>query len=126
MAISFLLMTAVLRLTASGSHARHTGLVAGLLVAFYIAVESPISGMSMNPARTLASAVPAHLWTAFWLYCTAPSIGMLLAAELHLRRNFRTACAKLHHENNKRCIFCGLTPQGRVERTTIHRERSTR
>jgi PST family polysaccharide transporter len=30
----------------------------------------------MNPARTLASAVPAQLWTALWVYFTAPLIGM--------------------------------------------------
>ena len=39
-----------------------TGLCAGMLVATYITIEAPISGMSMNPARSFASAVPAmHL-----------------------------------------------------------------
>jgi len=41
---------------------------AGILVATYITLEAPFSGMSMNPARTLASALPAQVWTAVWIY----------------------------------------------------------
>jgi aquaporin Z len=86
-----------------------TGICAGALVAAYITFESPISGMSMNPARSFASAVTADLWTAFWIYLTAPAIGMLFAAELRLRLSPRPVrCAKLHHANSRRCIFrCG-------------------
>jgi aquaporin Z len=79
-------------------------------VATYIALEAPISGMSMNPARTVGSAFSAHVWTAWWIYFTAPPLGMLLAAELYLRvRGARAViCAKLHHQNDQRCIFrCG-------------------
>jgi aquaporin Z len=73
----------------------------------YIAVEAPLSGMSMNPARTFASALPAQLWTDYWLYLIAPLSGMLLAAECYVRTNgiHRVLCAKLHHQNNARCIF---------------------
>jgi len=86
-----------------------TGVFAGALVATFITVEAPISGMSMNPARSFASALPADLWTAFWVYLTAPLLGMLLAAELRLRLSGRPViCAKLHHDNPARCIFrCG-------------------
>jgi aquaporin Z len=36
-------------------------------------------------------------------------MGMLLAAQLYVRvKGYRSVgCAKLHHENSKRCIFCG-------------------
>jgi aquaporin Z len=73
-----------------------------------VALEAPLSGMSMNPARTAGSAVWAHDGTALWIYFTAPLLGMLSAAQLHLRRRGRQpdACAKLHHQNEKRCIFC--------------------
>jgi aquaporin Z len=85
-----------------------TGLCAGALVAAYITLEAPISGMSMNPARTFASAVPAQYWASLWLYFTAPLIGMLAGAEAYLRsRSPHIGCAKLHHQNSKRCIFCG-------------------
>ena len=85
-----------------------TELCAGLLVATYITLEAPISGMSMNPARSLASAVPARHWADLWIYFTAPLIGMLSAAEVHLRvrRAPQVGCTELHHENSQRCIFC--------------------
>lgn len=107
--ISFILMSVILHAT-SGRLARFTGVFAGMLVATYIALESPISGMSMNPARSFASAVPAQLLSTLWIYFTAPPLGMLLAAELYVRMMGRSqvACAKLHHQNNKRCIHCGL------------------
>ena len=65
--------------------------------------------MSMNPASTFASAVPAHHWTALWVYFTAPLIGMFSAAEVYVRTrgSHSVTCAKLHHDNDKRCIFCG-------------------
>ena len=64
--------------------------------------------MSMNPARTFGSAFFAGDWTALWIYFTAPLLGMLAAAQLYLARRGRqaVACAKLHHQNSKRCIFC--------------------
>lgn len=111
-AISFGLMTVVLHASNAPRLAPFTGLFAGALVALYISVEAPLSGMSMNPARTLASAVPSAVWTAFWVYATAPALGMLLAAELHHRRGRRVACAKLHHDHVHRCIFrCGYREQ---------------
>lgn len=105
--ISFCLMLTVLVTSNRKDLARYTGVFAGLLVATYITVEAPISGMSMNPARSFASALPAHLWRFLWIYFTAPPLGMLLAAELYVRwRGLQNVfCAKLNHENNKRCIF---------------------
>ena len=108
--ISFGLMTVVLIATNRQNLARFTGLFAGLLIASYISLEAPLSGMSMNPARSFGSAVVAWLWNAHWIYFTAPPMGMLLAAETYLRldRAHGVTCAKLHHQNHKRCIFrCG-------------------
>jgi len=97
--------------------ARATGLFAGLMVATFITFEAPISGMSMNPARTFASAFSAHLWTGLWIYFTAPVIGMLAAVEL--QRMFASAphrlCGKLSHSHRVPCFFtCNcLEPRGR-------------
>ncbi len=115
-AISFGLMTVVLLATNTPRLAPLTGLFAGALVATYISLEAPLSGMSMNPARSFASAVPAALWPALWLYFTAPPLGMLAAAEVYLRlgRARPVLCAKLHHRNDRRCIFrCGYAAAGR-------------
>jgi len=76
-AITFILMTVILHVSNNPRLNRFTGVFTGALVATYITVEAPISGMTMNPARTLASAVPAQHWTALWVYFTAPLIGML-------------------------------------------------
>ena len=104
-AIAFGLMATVLTANASARLMRWTGVCAGVLVALYIAVEAPVSGMSLNPARSVASALPSGIWHGIWIYLAAPPLGMLLAAELHLRRGRRTPCAKLHHDTTGRCIF---------------------
>jgi len=107
MAIAFILMSVVLRVTNTPKLNRYTGLFAASLVMIYISVEAPISGMSMNPARTFGSAFSAANWMAIWIYFTAPPVGMLMAAELYVRWHGRATvlCAKLHHDNQERCIF---------------------
>lgn len=107
MIIAFIQMTMVLNVSNRMNIARYTGLFAGALVAAYIIVESPFSGMSMNPARTFGSAFNARIWNSLWIYFTAPPLGMLLAAESYLRlKGARSVlCAKLHHHNHQRCIF---------------------
>ena len=112
--ISFILMVVILATANSQKLRRYTGLFAGFLVASYITIESPVSGMSMNPARTMSSAVIAQVWTAWWLYFLAPPLGMLAGAEVYLRLygSSRVFCAKLNHATNRRCIFrCGYASQ---------------
>ncbi|MBI3529750.1 MAG: aquaporin [Betaproteobacteria bacterium] len=101
------LMFTVLTVSNRPALNRYTGLFAGVLVALFIVFEAPLSGMSMNPARTFASALPARVWTDAWIYFLAPVAGMLIAAELYLMTRGRSAvlCCKLHHENDSRCIF---------------------
>lgn len=110
--ITFILMIVVLAVSNHARYAHLTGWCAGALVATYIIFEAPFSGMSMNPARTFGSAFPAQLWTAWWIYFTAPLAGMLAAAQVYLvkKRPKVLACAKMHHQNTKRCIFCGKPP----------------
>lgn len=105
--ISFLMMTMVLNVSNSVRIARFTGIIAGALVATYITLEAPLSGMSMSPARSFASAAPGRIWKALWVYFSAPPLGMMLAAQVYLwlRGKHAVFCAKLHHDNDKRCIF---------------------
>lgn len=108
--ISFFMMTMILFTSNSLRISRLTPYLAGTLVAFYIAVESPISGMSMNPARSFASAIVSGNWTAQWIYFVGPPMAMLAAAELFVRTRGLKAvlCAKLNHRGRARCIFdCG-------------------
>jgi aquaporin Z len=112
--ISFVLMTVILVVSNTPRIARWTGVCCGLLVATYITLVAPLSGMSMNPARTLGSATGARTFDSIWIYFAAPLGGMLLAAELYVRiaGARRVYCAKLHHQNRHRCIFrCGWEMQ---------------
>ena len=118
--ITFVLMTVVLTISNDPRKNRFTGLAAGLCVALFITFEAPLSGMSLNPARSLGSATGAMTWNSLWIYFTAPPLGMLLAAEVRLRARglHSILCAKLHHDNHERCIFrcsypvCGPASSG--------------
>ena len=107
LALSFLLMSAILFASNYEVLAPCTHYLAAILVAVYIAFESPLSGMSTNPARTFGPAFYGSYWHALWIYFIAPPMGMLGAAEFFLLARERKGpyCAKLHHRNGKRCIF---------------------
>jgi aquaporin Z len=82
LAMTSVLMTAVLAAARSDTWRPRSGVIAAACVAIFITVEAPVSGMSLNPARTLASAVWAGEFTGLWLYFLAPALGMLLGAEI--------------------------------------------
>jgi aquaporin Z len=92
-----------------------SSLFAGALIFLYITFEAPLSGMSMNPARSAASAIGAARGDSLWIYFLAPLLGMELAAEARRARKGRVLCAKLHHENGQRCIFrCAYAQLGKA------------
>ena len=117
-AISFLLIAIILNVSNSRRMTRYTPWVAGFLIASYISIESPFSGMSMNPARTIGSALPAGVWTAHLGLFPRPVLAMFSQANSyrHFRGAHRVFCAKYHHHNDKRCIF-------RCNYGAIHNER---
>ncbi len=103
--ISFLTLSILLAVSAQPATMRATGLVAGGIILLNIAFEAPLSGMSMNPARSLGPALIAGDSSSLWIYLLVPPVGMLLAAELH-RVLATPGCAKLNHSARVRCIFC--------------------
>lgn len=118
-AIAFGLITVVLTLSNHPTLHVWTPVVVGVLVGTYIFVEAPLSGMSLNPARSFAPALVAGAWRALWIYFAAPPLGMLLAAQsyLALAGRERIHCAKFHHANDARCVvfrcrFGELVPNG--------------
>ena len=113
--ISFCLMSVVL-VVSNSRHMRVTGLVAGALVAIYIVIEAPVSGMSMNPARSFAPALLSGSFQSLWIYFTAPPLGMTAAAALFVRRHGLHAvlCAKLNHAGTAACIFRCRMDAGRA------------
>jgi len=107
--ISFVMMLVVLTASNQRRVAPFTGVIVAMLIATFIALEAPLSGMSMNPARSLGPDVVGDMWRGLWIYFVAPPFGMLAAAETFLRVRGRLAvrCAKLHHDRGP-CIFnCG-------------------
>jgi aquaporin Z len=110
--IAFILMSTILWVGGKPRLMNLTGAFAGLFVFLCICFEAPLSGFSMNPARTFASAVVSGSWTGLWIYLIAPPAGMLSAA--FLARSFESvpmmACAKLVHDRSSPCIHCGYTP----------------
>jgi aquaporin Z len=88
-AITFVLMLTVLVCINSERWKPRLGVVVGVLVALYVTFESPLSGMSMNPARSFGSAATSGLWEGLWLYFTAPPLAALMAAVVYtgLRRS---------------------------------------
>jgi aquaporin Z len=111
--ISAILMLTVLSFSSFARLAPFTGLIVGCLVATYITFESPLSGMSMNPARSLASAAPGMHWRHLWIYLTAPLLGMLTGAQVFIMvaGASHVLCAKLLHPLGVRCIHCGYEPR---------------
>src|SRR6266496_5611285 len=104
--IALVLMSVVLIVSNTQKLARFTGLFAGACVAAFITFEAPISGMSMNTARTFGSAVFPQLWDSLWIYFLASPLGMFAASAVYLRLKHAVGCAKFHHQNKLRCIFC--------------------
>ena len=82
--IAFIMISMVLLTSASEKFGKYTRLFAALLVCLNVIFAGPVSGFGMNPARTLASAIPGHVYTALWIYLIIPFAGMLAAAEFFL------------------------------------------
>ncbi len=67
------------------------GISIGLTVAVEAAVMGPITGASMNPARSIGPALVAGLWQHHWVYWVAPILGAQLAVVVYrwLSNDFR-------------------------------------
>lgn len=61
--------------------AQEKGVFAGLAIGSVVALEAlfagPVSGASMNPARSLGPALVSGRWGELWVYLTAPVLGAL-------------------------------------------------
>lgn len=82
--IAFIMITMVLFTSSNNKLKKYTRIFAACLVSVYVFVSGPVSGFGMNPARTFASAFPAGIYTAFWIYMVCPFVGMMGAAEFYL------------------------------------------
>jgi MIP family channel proteins len=108
--ITFLLVFTIFVCVNKPRLASRTGVIAGTLVALLVMIEAPVSGTSLNPARSLAPAVIAPVYTGLWIYFVGPMVGALIAAAAFSGKWGRsTVCAKLYHTEKHACPFdcCG-------------------
>lgn len=78
--MTYFLMLIILFISQDEATKSFTGLAVGLMVALEATFGGPISGCSMNPARSLGPALASGVWDAFWIYILAPVLGAVLAS----------------------------------------------
>lgn len=81
--LTFFLVNAVLNAGISGKATAIGGLAIGLTLTFCILMGGPLTGASLNPARTLGPALATGAWDDFWLYVVGPLGGGAVAALLY-------------------------------------------
>lgn len=126
--ITFLLVYLIIFCVNNQRFATKTPYLAGALVAFLVFVEAPISGTSLNPARSFAPSLLTRTFTDQWLYWLGPPIGALLAVIIFGRLvppANRGGCAKLYHTERYRCIFLDCAYQVVKAGTVVMREGET-
>jgi len=76
--LSIIIIVTVLFSSNSKKIAPFTGYLVGIFLTLAITFTAPLSGMSINPARTVASALAANVWNGWWIYFISPVSAMLL------------------------------------------------
>ncbi|CAK9150635.1 unnamed protein product [Ilex paraguariensis] len=77
--ISFLLMFVISGVaTDNRAIGELAGITVGMTITLNVFVAGPISGASMNPARSIGPALVKHVYTGLWVYIIGPIIGTIL------------------------------------------------
>jgi len=86
------------------------------LYAFMVYIESPISGTSTNPARSLGPAIVSGEWQGWWIYWIGPLIGVLGGIGVFSFLAKRIEVAKVYHfESDRRRLFRTVAAPERSE-----------
>lgn len=85
--LTFFLVTVVFAtgIDPKGAFGAVGGFAIGLTVTMDILAGGPVSGASMNPARSFGPALVSWVWTNHWLYWVAPLLGGALAGIVYAR-----------------------------------------
>lgn len=82
--LTFFLMVVI---TAVATDTRAVGQAAAIAIGATVGLDAlfggPISGASMNPARSLAPAIVSNTWTDQWVYVLGPAVGALIGVALY-------------------------------------------
>ena len=109
--LTFLLVLSIFFFVSSHRLMRWTPLMVWILIAMMVWLAAPISGTSLNPARSFGPALVSWSWHEQWLYWVAPPLGALLAVGafrllIVSRRDVLTG--KLFHVPHYRSVFMNV------------------
>jgi aquaporin Z len=108
----------------TASAAQNVGAIGALGVGGYIALAglwaAPVSGTSMNPARSFGPALVSGDWHAYWVYVAGPLLGAAIAVGCAVILRGRGGDPISHAAGS------GVLTEGRLEQRPSSRERSTR
>ncbi len=97
--LSLIVIVTVLFSSNSKKLAPFTGYFVGILLTLYITFTAPFSGMSINPARTVASALVSEEWRGWWIYFISPFSAMLLGGYIYrflFRKRNNGSCTSMN------------------------------
>jgi aquaporin Z len=106
-AMTLALVFAIFAFLSSHRLMRWTPLMTWILVAFLVWIGAPISGTSLNPARSFGPSLISWFWSYQWLYWIAPPLGSLCAVFLFrvIAKDRKVLTGKLFHVPHYPCIF---------------------
>jgi glycerol uptake facilitator-like aquaporin len=81
--LTFFLVQSVLFADVAGLGGKRAGLVIGLTLFFCVLMGGPITGGSLNPARSLGPALLTGGLSTFWIYLAGPLAGAGLSAGVY-------------------------------------------
>jgi aquaporin Z len=82
--LAFFLITVVLSTAVAGSAGNLAPLAIGMTLTLNIIMGGALTGAAFNPARALGPMVATGNFTDAWLYVTAPLVGAVVAALIHI------------------------------------------
>ncbi|HXU30895.1 MAG TPA: aquaporin [Thermoanaerobaculia bacterium] len=81
--LTFFLVNSVLNAAVSGKAGGHAGLAIGFTLTFAILMGGPLTGASLNPARSIGPALASGNTTDLWVYLVGPVLGGVVAGLLY-------------------------------------------
>ena len=90
--LTFFLVITILLITRNPLLAIASGLAIGLVLTFDMLAGAPLTGASMNPARSLGPAIFSNNMGTYWIYVVGPLLGAFIAALIYKLFTYDWSC----------------------------------